>query len=403
MGMFAYKAIDDSGLYKTGLVDADDLETAYNDPTVHGLNILSMKKAGKISGLSYGLSIFRINRGEILEFATNLSVVLRSGIPILDALHDLSHTSENRHLRQIIDDISEKIKSGLSFSNALSFYKRVFPNIFVRLVTIGEETGRLEQSISEVAEHLQRMDDLSKMVKRALIYPIFSLTITLGALAFWVFYVLPKIMIVLVDMNLKLPLITRLVLGASDFTKHYWYILVLAPVAFFMLFAVLKRKDTTRYYIDLIKLKIPIVKLFASNRLFAVFCEQMRILIVSGITIDRSLVIVANAVGSEVFKRSILQARDVIMTGSRISDAFRGSKFFHPLVIRMIDVGEKSGKLDEQFNFLSTFFYKKLEDVTEKLGKMIEPLLLVVVGSVFAVIILGLLLPIYDIVTQIGK
>ena len=402
MGMFAYKAIDDSGLYRTGFVDADDLDMAYGDPTIQGLNILSMKKAGRVSGLSHGLTLWRIKKSEILEFATNLSVILRGGIPILDALDDLSHSAESKHLRRIIDDIKEKIQSGLSFSSALTFHKRVFPDIFVRLVTIGEETGRLEQSITEVAEHLERMDDLSKMVKRALIYPLFSLTITLGALAFWVFYVLPKIMVVMKDMNVKLPLITRIILGASDFTKQYWYLIILAPIAFFVLLTVLKRKEATRYYLDLIKLKVPIVKLFVVNRIFAVFCEQMRILVVSGITIDRSLVIVANAVGSEVFKRTILQARDVIMTGSRISDAFRQGKYFHPLVVRMIDVGEKSGQLDNQFNFLSTLFYKKLEDVTEKLGKMIEPLLLVVVGCVFAVIILGLLLPIYDIVTKIG-
>ena len=401
--MFAYKAIDDAGLYKTGFVDAVDLDTAYNDPAVQGLSVLSMKQAGRISGLSRGFSFLRIKRSAILEFATNLSVILRAGIPILDALGDLSQTMENRYLHQIIDDIREKIQSGLSFSSALSFHKKVFPDIFIRLVTVGEETGRLEQSITEVAEHLQRMDDLSSMVKRALMYPVFALVTTGGALAFWVFYVLPKILVVMKDMNVKLPLITRIILGVSDFTKAYWYVFALAPVAIFVALFLMKRKERTRYFLDLVKLKVPILKLFVINRIFAVFCEQMRILIISGITIDRSLVIAAGAVGSEVFKRSLLQARDIIMTGSRISDSFRRGKFFHPLVVRMVDIGETSGNLDDQFNFLAAFFYKRLADVTDKLGKMIEPILLVLVGCVFAIIILGLLLPIYDIVTKIGK
>lgn len=403
MGVFAYKAIDDAGLYKTGFVDAVDLDTAYNDPAVQGLSVLSMKQAGRISGLSRGFSFLRIKRSAILEFATNLSVILRAGIPILDALGDLSQTMENRYLHQIIDDIREKIQSGLSFSSALSFHKKVFPDIFIRLVTVGEETGRLEQSITEVAEHLQRMDDLSSMVKRALMYPVFALVTTGGALAFWVFYVLPKILVVMKDMNVKLPLITRIILGVSDFTKAYWYVFALAPVAIFVALFLMKRKERTRYFLDLVKLKVPILKLFVINRIFAVFCEQMRILIISGITIDRSLVIAAGAVGSEVFKRSLLQARDIIMTGSRISDSFRRGKFFHPLVVRMVDIGETSGNLDDQFNFLAAFFYKRLADVTDKLGKMIEPILLVLVGCVFAIIILGLLLPIYDIVTKIGK
>ncbi len=247
------------------------------------------------------------------------------------------------------------------------------------------------------------MDDLSSMVKRALMYPVFALVTTGGALAFWVFYVLPKILVVMKDMNVKLPLITRIILGVSDFTKAYWYVFALAPVAIFVALFLMKRKERTRYFLDLVKLKVPILKLFVINRIFAVFCEQMRILIISGITIDRSLVIAAGAVGSEVFKRSLLQARDIIMTGSRISDSFRRGKFFHPLVVRMVDIGETSGNLDDQFNFLAAFFYKRLADVTDKLGKLIEPILLVLVGCVFAIIILGLLLPIYDIVTKIGK
>ena len=404
MGMFAYKAIDGDGLFKTGVVDAEDLEGAYGDPALQGLNVLSVKKAGRLSaGFLRSFSSLRIKRSAVLEFATNLSVILRAGIPILDALGDIVQTTDNKYLREAIEDIKEKIESGLSFSSALAFHKRTFPDIFIRLATVGEETGRLEQSIGEIAEHLQRMDDLSQMVKRALMYPIFALVTTGGALVFWIFYVLPKIMVVMKDMNVKLPLVTRIVISASDFSKDYWYLMVLVPVIFFVGLAIMKRKPQTRYFIDYLKLHLPIVKLFVTNRVFAVFCEQMRILIISGITIDRSLVIAANAVGSEVFKRALERARDIIMTGSRISDAFRHSGVFHPLVVRMVDIGETSGNLDDQFKFLSGLFYKKLEDVTDKLGKMIEPILIVFVGCIFAVIIIGLLLPIYDIVTKLER
>ncbi len=404
MGMFAYKAIDGDGLFKTGVVDAEDIEGAYDDPALQGLNVLSIKKAGRLSaGFLRSLSSLRVKRSAVLEFATNLSVILRAGIPILDALGDIIQTTDNKYLREAIRDIKEKIESGLSFSSALAFHKATFPDIFIRLATVGEETGRLEQSIGEIAEHLQRMDDLAQMVKRALMYPVFALVTTGGALVFWIFYVLPKIMVVMKDMNVKLPFVTRLVLTASDFSKDYWYLIVLVPVIFIAALVIMKRRPQTRYLIDYVKLHLPVVKLFVANRVFAIFCEQMRILIVSGITIDRSLVIAANAVGSEVFKRALERARDIIMTGSRISDAFRRSGVFHPLVVRMVDIGETSGNLDDQFKFLSGLFYKKLEDVTDKLGKMIEPILIVFVGCIFAVIIIGLLLPIYDIVTKLER
>jgi len=402
--MFAYKAINEDGLYKTGLVDADDLEAAYEDPSLQGLNILSVKRAGRISaGLVKGFTAVRIKKGAILEFATNLSIILRAGIPILDALDDISQTTENKHLKEAVDDIRDRIRSGLSFSKALGFQKRIFPDIFIRLVTVGEETGRLEESIGEVAEHLQRMEDLSGMVKRALLYPVFALITTGGALGFWVFYVLPKIMVIMKDLGGKLPLLTRIILAASDVARNQWYLLIIAPVVLVVAWIVLKRREETRYFIDYVKLRLPIVKLFVVNRLFAVFCEQMRILIVAGITIDRSLVIVAGAVGSEVFKKVLLEAREFIMTGNRISDAFRRHRFFQPLLVRMVDIGETSGNLDNQFDFLSKLYYKRLEDATEKLGKMVEPILILFVGGIFAVIIIGLLLPIYDIVTKLER
>lgn len=404
MGTFAYKAIDESGLYKRGIVEADDLEAAHNDPSLQGLNVLSIAKAGRLSaGVSKGLVSLRIKRSAILEFATNLSVIMGAGIPILDALNDIGQITDNKYLREAVDDIREKIQSGLSFSSALSFHRRIFPDIMVRLITIGEETGRLEQSIKEVAEHLQRMEDLSRMVKRALMYPVFALITTGGALGFWIFYVLPQIMVVMKDMNVELPVVTRILIAVSDNAREYWYLLILAPIALVVIYVFMKRRKETRYLIDYVKMKLPILKLFVVNRLFAVFCEQMRILIVAGITIDRSLVIVANAVGSEVFKKVLLEAREEVMTGSRISDAFRQHSFFHPLVVRMVDIGEMSGNLDNQFDYLSRLFYRKLEDVTDKLGKMIEPLLLLFVGGIFAVIIIGLLLPIYDIVTKIDR
>ena len=402
MGMFAYKAINDDGLFTTGIVDAEDLEAVYNDPMLQGLSILSVKKAGKLSsGIAKGFVSMRIKRSAILEFTNSLSVIMKAGIPILDALSDIGQSTENKYLREAIEDIRERIQSGLSFSGALGFHKQIFPDILIRLATVGEETGRLEQSIGEVAEHLQRMEDLSQMVKRALMYPVFALITTGGALGFWMFYVLPQIMGVMKDMNIKLPMITKMLLSISDVLKGYWYVFVLVIFAFFVALVIMKRRESTRYFIDSVKTHIPIVKLFVVNRLFAVFCEQMRILVVAGITIDRSLVIVANAVGSEVFKKILIESRDRIVTGSRISDAFRQYSFFHPLIVRMVDIGETSGKLDDQFDYLSKLFYKKLEDVTDKLGKMIEPILLFVVGGIFAVIIVGLLLPVYDIVTKI--
>jgi type II secretory pathway component PulF len=165
----------------------------------------------------------------------------------------------------------------------------------------------------------------------------------------------------------------------------------------------MKRKESTRYYLDSLKLKLPVVKLVVLNKLLALFSEQSRILIVAGITVDRSLSIIADVIGNEVFRRAILATKDSISFGSGISEALREHRIFPILVVRMIDIGEKSGSLDEQFAFLSNYYIAKLDDISEKMGKLIEPLVIVVVGIIVIFIILGLMLPIYELVSTFGK
>ena len=402
MAIFNYKAIDQEGAVKNGIVEAETIEIAQGDLIHQGLNILDIKPTGKFSANLKGFKR-KIKRSEVIEFATNLSVIMKAGIPLLDALEDISQTLENKILREAANDIKERIRTGVGFSESLSFHRDIFPDILIRLATVGEETGRLEQSIQEVADHLQRLEDLANTVKQSLIYPIFAFVMVGGALLFWLFYVLPKIIGVLKDMNIELPFLTRVLIAISDFSTTYWYLGLIIPTSLFIIFKMISGRESVRYYIDYLKIKLPIIKSLVFFRIVAVFAEQMKILIVSGITIDRSLMVVANAVGSEVIKKVLTAAREKIMTGSRISDALRQYPVFPALVVRMIDVGESSGSLDSQFAFLSNYYYKKLENASARVGKSLEPILIITLGIMIAIIMIAVLLPIYGIMGKMEK
>ncbi|MBI5213195.1 MAG: type II secretion system F family protein [Nitrospirae bacterium] len=404
MNYFSYKVLNADGAVVKGVAEGDDIGSVYGELASKGFYILNLKKASNAAAYLRGILLSRkLKRKDVIEFANNLSIMLRAGVPLLSALGDIIATMESKNLNSIISDIKRRTEMGLRFSDAVDAHKKVFPDIFVRLVKVGEETGRLERSLLDVADHLQKMEDLASAIKRALIYPAFAIVTTMGALIFWLAYVLPKIMKTLKEMGVKLPLVTRILLHVSDFTQAYWYLIPLMPVAVFALFQILKQKERTRYYVDRLKLAFPIVKLVVYNKLLALFSEQLRILIVAGLTINRALDIIADVMGNEVFKRAILKSNDVIAAGSRISDAMREHPVFPPLVIRMVDIGETSGNLDDQFAFLSKLYIKKLDDISEKMGKMIEPILIAVVGGLFAVIIIGLMLPLYDLISQFGK
>jgi type II secretory pathway component PulF len=246
------------------------------------------------------------------------------------------------------------------------------------------------------------MEDLIGAIKGALIYPTFALVFTFGAMMFWMLYVLPKIMTVFESMQVTLPPITRGLLWTSNFVQAYKWPIFLIPVLIIVTYKMLRKFEKTRYYIDLSLLKLPIVKLVVYNQLLALYAEQMRILTVAGITVDRALEIVADLMNNDVFKRAIEIEREDITTGSRISDAMRKHWIFPPLVTRMVDIGEASGNLDEQYGYVADYYLKKLHKVSQNMSSMIEPIVIGVIGIMFGIIIIGLMLPIYDLIAEIN-
>lgn len=404
MNYYFYKAVNIDGSLIDGIVEAEDQAAAYEDLTARNLRVLVVKKASKIAArLRQHFISRRVKRGDMVECIRNLSVMLTAGIPLLNALEDSIEATENRSLKSALTDAKKEIELGLNFSDALSRQRGIFPDILIRLVKVGESTGRLDKSLTDVADHLQRIEDLSQAIKRSLFYPVFAIVTTTGAMIFWFVYVLPKIMNVIQEMGVELPLITRALMVVSNAISTYWYVIIGIVILCVIAIQIMRTREKTRYYYDYMLLKLPIVKLIVYNKLLALFAEQMRILIVAGLTIDRTLDIVAGVIDNLVFRRALVAVRENVLLGSKISDTLKDHNIFPPMVTRMVNAGEKSGNLDTQFSFLSGYYIKRLDDISAKLGKMIEPILLSIVGLVFILILMAVLLPVYDLVSKVGK
>lgn len=404
MNYYFYKAINVDGSLVDGIVEADDQSAVYEDLTAKSLRVLDVKKASRMAGrIRQHFASRHVKRVDIIECIRNLSVMLTAGIPLLSALEDSIEATDNKSLKIALTDAKKDIELGLNFSDALSRQKGIFPDILIRLVRVGESTGRLDKSLSDVADHLQRIEDLSQAIKRSLFYPVFAIVTTTGAMIFWFVYVLPKIMNVIREMGVELPFITRVLMAVSNGISTYWYVILGFLVLGIMAIQVMRTHEKTRYYYDYMLLKLPIAKLIVYNKLLALFAEQMRILIIAGLTIDRTLDIVAGVIDNLVFRRSIVAVRESVLLGRRISDTLKDYKIFPPMVTRMVNAGEKSGNLDTQFSFLSGYYIKRLDDISSKLGKMIEPILLSIVGLVFILILMAVLLPVYELVSKVGK
>ncbi len=403
MPTFSYTAVNDDGALVKGVLEAPDRTAAAQRVESGGLVVTDVRRSLSAMALARRV-LFRkkVKRQDIIEFANTISFMLAAGVPITTSLSDIAESIEDKTFRNAVEETRKSIEQGSTFSEALSRQEALFPDILIRLAAVGEETGALDNSLRDVAEHLQRIESLVAAVKRALMYPLFALFTTGGALIFWLVFVLPQIMEAFTGMGITLPSTTRLLLYMSNATQRYWYMLLLIPVIAAIAFKLMTRSRRTRYYVDLALLHMPIFKLLNSNRLLALFTEQLRILTVAGITIDRSLRITAETIENEVFRTAIENIIELVTTGSSLSDAMRKQHIFPPLVIRLIDVGEKSGTIDTQLAFLAQKFHQVLDDVAEKLGKMIEPIIILVIGLMFLFIIVSLLMPVYDLVTNIG-
>jgi len=403
MSLFQYKAVDSNGGVVKGIIDAVSLASFDEIMTSSNMYVLSVKEdSGRFMALRKRISGKNIKSEDIIEFARNVSIMLKAGLSIVDILENITETTENKFFAERVNSIAKKIKLGTGFSDSLQIESDVFPEIFIMLVRVGEETGSLSETLESLADHLQRLLDLANAIKRSLMYPVFAIVATFGALFFWLIFVMPRMMDIFSDFNLKLPLLTRMLLKISKYAQDYWYIVLITPIIVIIIYQILKRYDKTLYMIDFVKLRLPVFKLILSNKLLALFCEQMRILIIAGITIDRAFQLIEKDIGNKVFKRALSDIRERIIAGEKIALTIRKHKIFPLQVVRMISVGEESGSLDKQFGLLSEIYLKKLNDISQTLGKIIEPIVIGFVGILFMIMVGGLLLPVFDLVSGLG-
>ena len=404
MKVFAYRATDYSGKVITGSISSETAEAASRDVSAKGLYLLSIHEtAGQVAWLSRYYLESQISRMDILEFTGSFSVMLKAGVPIITCLDDLIASTSNSSFTPILRDIQQRLESGSSVSGALEAQGKVFPDIIKTLVAVGEETGRLDESLQEATDLLQRMQNLSGAIKKALMYPIFAFSATLGALVFWMLFVIPSMTSTLKSMGVKLPALTLLLINSSSLFQTHWKVipltLVLVPTALILL----SRNTSFRYLRDRTLIKIPLLQIIIFNKLLATFAEQFRMMITAGIPLKRLFDLLVPAIGNEYFGTHLLRAKESILNGNPISVALEQQKILPSLVISKIRIGETSGTLDKQLDFLAKYYTKKLDDATENLGKIIEPVVMTIIGGMFAIIIMGLLLPIYDLVSKVGK
>lgn len=410
MNYFRYKVLSPNGEIISGVIKLpyQEVISAVSHLERDGALAVDVRKLGRLASFianvgsrSLQQSLKRTEQAEILN---NMSIMLRAGIALTTALEEVAAGSEHPRFARDISDIIRRIQGGSAFSEAAENYTYIFPKTAIQLIKMGEETGKLDEMMKDAADHLTRMQQIVSDTKQALLYPAFVF-ITMGAgLIFWFSYVVPKIVSLFKEMDVELPAITLALLKISEIVQSYLFHIVLGVILSVFAF-IMARRSSYRFkkLTDAVFLKVPIVGTILSASLLAFITEYFSMLINAGVDILKSIQILKNSVGNSVYSEKLQEVSDALSRGEGIADSFSEVSIFPSFVVRMINIGEVSGTLTGQLVYIADEYRKRLSLLVATIGKMIEPVVLIIAGVCFAVIIGGLFLPIYDLVSQISN
>ncbi|MBW1672263.1 MAG: type II secretion system F family protein [Deltaproteobacteria bacterium] len=409
MSYFRYKLMEPTGRISSGIISLpykDVLSAATHLERGENTSIY-VKKLGPVASFLFRLLSLRlrkrVSRSFQAEFLSNISMMLRSGMTLTTALEEGVSTSESPDFESDINDMITTIQGGATFSEAADKYRYIFPKTVIYLLRMGEETGRLDEMLQDASEHLKRIQTIISDTKQALLYPSFVFIAMGAGLIFWFYYVVPKILTLFQEMDVTLPSLTVSLLKISEFTQNHFLSMVLGLLlVIFIGVTAYKESRKVKRATDALLLKLPLSSTFISASTMAFITEYFSLLMKAGIDILQCMTILKESIKNEIYKEKLGEVRESLARGEGIADSFRGVLIFPLFVIRMINVGELSGTLPEQLSYIAEDYRNKLSVLVATIGKMIEPIVLVVAGAMFAIIIAGLFLPVYDLVSQVS-
>ncbi|MDM5180331.1 type II secretion system F family protein [Massilia sp. DJPM01] len=399
MPLYAYRAMDLAGQMVPGAMDATnsaDLELRLRRME---LDLIDFHIAGQ-KAVAFGKRV--VKRADLINFCFHMEQLSAAGVPILEGLGDLRDSLDHPRFREIVTDLIESIEGGLTLSEALRHHDEVFDNTFTSLITAGESSGKLAEVFRNLSDSLKWQDELAAQTRKIITYPIVVAVVVLGVTFFLMIVLVPQLTSFIKNMGGKLPFHTRALIAVSNVFIHYWYILLALPlVAYFGGRAWLRRSDSARMLADGLKLRLPLIGPVLHKIILARFATFFGLMYGSGITILECIRLSEGIVANRVVAAGLQRAAQLISDGQSVTLAFQNSGIFPPLVLRMLRVGEATGSLDNALRNVSYFYNREVKEMIERVQSLIEPAMTVTLGLLLGWIMLSVLGPIYDTMSQL--
>lgn len=401
MARFSYKARNPAGELITGVLEAADPTSAARvllGRNFTPVNIIETNEtetpdssASKINFLTP-----RVSLDDLVIFARQMYSLTRAGIPILRAVRGLAETSNSKRMAAALSDVVIQLERGRNISSALNQHSTIFSKLFVSVVHVGENTGRLDEAFMQLSEYLEREQATRKQIKTATRYPTFVVIALAVAMVILNMLVIPVFASMFSKFGADLPLMTQILLGMSQFFLTKWHYMLMSLLGLTLLTRHYVKTEKGAYHWDRLKLRLPIIGSIFERSLLGRFARSFAMMLRSGVPLTTALNLVADAVDNAFVGERIINMRRNIEKGESLSRVANSSKLFTPLVMQMISVGEETGRVDELLGEVAEYYEREVDYDLKSLTAKIEPILISVVAIMVLVLALGIFTPMWD-------
>ena len=396
---YSYKAIKD-GKTITGVMEAESEDKALSYLKGNNLTILSILQKSAPVTSSVGTFFSKVSFNHIVDFTRQMSIMLNSGLTLIDSLDILKRQSENAAFLKLIQEIDADVKAGMNFSDALKKHPLLFNNLYIALVKAGEASGKLDEILSKLAENLERARTFKNKVKGAMVYPVIIITAMLGVMFVMITFVIPQLLTVYKQFDVQLPAMTVFLIVVSDFFSKFWPFIIVSVIAVIIVFFRIMKSRSGKKSLDKISLHLPVINRIIKISALVDTTRTLSILITAGVSILEALDIITETTSNVVYQEAFIRIKHDIETGETLGSSLENAHIFPAILVQMTSVGEQTGHLDETLGHLANYFESESEIAVKALTTLIEPVLLVGLGLGVGFVVIAVITPIFNLTSS---
>tara|TARA_Y100001935_G_C17303494_1_gene510781 strand:- start:1469 stop:2695 length:1227 start_codon:yes stop_codon:yes gene_type:complete len=405
--VYQFQARTAEGKMVSGEVDASNETEARVRLRAQRLNPLKISRSGSGSGLGgikgSGSGLFgQVSEKDLQVFTRQFFVLVQSGVPIVQSLQSLSQGTKSVSLANCVSRITNRVETGQRLADAMAQEPKVFDRLYVNLIRAGEEAGALDTVLSRLADYIEKSVKLKGKLKAAMFYPAAIVLVAIGVITAIMIFVIPKLSQMFKESGQELPGLTQMVIGISEWCQSYWYLIILFTIGVPMALKMFHETTDGRKKIDTILLSVPLFGGLILKGAIARFSRTLATLLASGVSIIEALEISSTTAGNYVLESDFSKAKEFVSKGKALAEPLRNMPQIPKMVTQMIAIGEETGNLDQMLNKVADFYEEEVENATAAMTSLVEPILMVVLGGIIAVIVVAMYLPIFNLAGSVG-